>query len=395
MSDFIWQLRGAIGETNAFLLPGRNNTINGCGYSISQRPDGKVALLFATLDALEEQLGRQRYLCGDVQTEADWRLFPSLVRLGAVCTSRTIEICGGSMTMAICQTSARALWTPASRRPASQALSAAPKGQPVGARGIVPVDPIVDHPAHDRGRCGGDLTVAGEIWARVYRVHSHGLLAWGWPRQTPHAEPCNAFRSRREHVAIAGARRRRGRRRRPAWLHFHCPGCSARSFTGRRYVALGCAGKLVTLLPLIIAGALLSTIVGAIGGLIYMRLSGVDRVSAFFATVPGGVVETLNVAPQYGGQLEPIMVAQTTRVALIVVFAPFLVISLTGGGTQNPLLAVPVAPWLPLLGVLAVSGLIAALISRTRAPNAWLMAPLFLAAIVGHLGWVEGRMPDL
>jgi membrane AbrB-like protein len=165
--------------------------------------------------------------------------------------------------------------------------------------------------------------------------------------------------------------------------------------TGLQFTATVVA-KLVTLLPLIIAGAFLSTIVGAIGGLLYMRLTGVDRVSAFFATVPGGVVETLNVAPQYGGQLEPIMVAQTTRVALIVVFAPFLVISLTGGGAaQNPLLAVPVAPWLPVLAVLGVSGAIAALLSRTRAPNAWLMVPLFVAAGVGHLGWIEGRMPDL
>src|SRR5215475_8138403 len=121
--------------------------------------------------------------------------------------------------------------------------------------------------------------------------------------------------------------------------------------TGLQFTA-AVVEKLVTLLPLIIAAAFLSTIVGAIGGLIYMRLSGVDRVSAFFATVPGGVVETLNVAPQYGGHLEPIMVAQTTRVALIVVFAPFLVISLTGGGTQNPLLGVPVASWLPLLGLI-------------------------------------------
>ena len=64
--------------------------------------------------------------------------------------------------------------------------------------------------------------------------------------------------------------------------------------------------------------------------------------------MPGGVVETLNVAPQYGGQVEPIMVAQTTRVALIVVFAPFLVLSLTGSGAQNPLLAAPIVPWLPL-----------------------------------------------
>jgi membrane AbrB-like protein len=164
--------------------------------------------------------------------------------------------------------------------------------------------------------------------------------------------------------------------------------------TGLQFTATVIA-KLVTLLPLIIAAAFFSTIVGAIGGLIYMRLSGVDRTTAFFATVPGGVVETMNVAPQYGGQLEPIMVAQTTRVALIVLLAPFLVISFVGSGAQNPLLAVPVVPWLPVLGLLAGAGIVAALLSRTRSPNAWLMAPLFIAAAVGNLGWMEGRLPDL
>ena len=164
--------------------------------------------------------------------------------------------------------------------------------------------------------------------------------------------------------------------------------------TGLQFTAAVIA-KLVTLLPLIIAAAVFSTIVGAIGGLIYMRLSGVDRTTAFFATVPGGVVETMNVAPQYGGQLEPIMVAQTTRVALIVLLAPFLVISFVGSGAQNPLLAVPVVPWLPVLGLLAGAGIVAALLSRTRSPNAWLMAPLFIAAAVGNLGWMEGRLPDL
>jgi len=164
--------------------------------------------------------------------------------------------------------------------------------------------------------------------------------------------------------------------------------------TGLQFTATVVA-KLVTLLPLIIAAAFISTIVGAIGGLLYMRLTGIDRVTAFFATVPGGVVETTTIAPYYGGQLEPIMVAQTTRVALIVVFAPFLVISFVGGGAQNPLLAIPVVPWLPVLGLLLVSGVIATLLSRTRSPNAWLMAPLFIAAAASHLGWIEGRMPDV
>ncbi len=164
--------------------------------------------------------------------------------------------------------------------------------------------------------------------------------------------------------------------------------------TGLQFTAAVVA-KLVTLLPLIIAAAFLSTIVGAIGGLLYMRLTGIDRTTAFFATVPGGVVETTNIAPQYGGHLEPIMVAQTTRVALIVVFAPFLVVSFAGGGVRNPFLAAAVVPWLPVLALLAVSAVAATLLSRTRSPNAWLMAPLFLAAGASHLGLVEGRMPDL
>ncbi len=164
--------------------------------------------------------------------------------------------------------------------------------------------------------------------------------------------------------------------------------------TGLQFTA-AVVGKLVTLLPMIIGAALLSTMVAAGGGLLYMRLTGVDRVTAFFATVPGGVVETLNVAPQYGGHVEPIMVAQTARVALIVVFAPFLVISFAGAGLQNPLQGVPVVPWLPLIAVLAISWVVAALLARTRSPNAWLMAPLILAAGVSNLGWLDGRMPDL
>ena len=164
--------------------------------------------------------------------------------------------------------------------------------------------------------------------------------------------------------------------------------------TGLQFTAAVIA-KLLTQLPLIISAALLSTIVGAAGGLLYMRLTGVDRVTAFFATVPGGVVETMNVAPQYGGHVEPIMVAQTTRVALIVVLAPFLVNSFAGTELQNPLQGVPVVPWLQVLAILAASAIVAVLLARTRSPNAWLMAPLFMAAAVANLGLLDGRMPDL
>ena len=153
--------------------------------------------------------------------------------------------------------------------------------------------------------------------------------------------------------------------------------------------------KLASLLPLMIGAAFVSTLVGAVGGLMFMRLTGVDRTTAFFATVPGGVAETTTLAPHYGAALEPIMVAQTTRVALIVVLAPFLTISFAESTAQDPLLAVPVLRWLPVLALLAVSTVLAILLSRLRSPNAWLMTPLLIAAIVSGMGWMEGRMPDL
>ena len=40
--------------------------------------------MFGTLDELEARLSRQRYLCGARITEADWRLFTTLVRFDAV-----------------------------------------------------------------------------------------------------------------------------------------------------------------------------------------------------------------------------------------------------------------------------------------------------------------------
>ena len=43
-----------------------------------------VRNVFAVLDELEERLAASRYLVGDTPTEADWRLFPTLVRFDTV-----------------------------------------------------------------------------------------------------------------------------------------------------------------------------------------------------------------------------------------------------------------------------------------------------------------------
>ncbi len=78
-------LRAEIDAVNARVYDGLNNGVYRAGFATTQAAyEEAFADVFATLDWLEERLGRQRYLAGDVLTEADWRAFVTLVRFDAV-----------------------------------------------------------------------------------------------------------------------------------------------------------------------------------------------------------------------------------------------------------------------------------------------------------------------
>jgi putative glutathione S-transferase len=74
-------LRPEIDRINALVYSNVNNGVYRCGFARSQAAyEEAYDALFATLDEVEARLGRQRYLAGNQITEADWRLFPTLVR---------------------------------------------------------------------------------------------------------------------------------------------------------------------------------------------------------------------------------------------------------------------------------------------------------------------------
>jgi putative glutathione S-transferase len=74
-------LRAEIDRINERVYATVNNGVYRCGFARSQEAyEAAYDALFATLDELEARLGRQRYLVGNQITEADWRLFPTLVR---------------------------------------------------------------------------------------------------------------------------------------------------------------------------------------------------------------------------------------------------------------------------------------------------------------------------
>ena len=74
-------LRADIDRINDFVYQKINNGVYRCGFAKSQAAyDQAYDALFAALDELEARLGRNRFLLGEKTTEADWRLFPTLVR---------------------------------------------------------------------------------------------------------------------------------------------------------------------------------------------------------------------------------------------------------------------------------------------------------------------------
>jgi putative glutathione S-transferase len=78
-------LRPEIEAVNERVYENVNNGVYKTGFATTQAAyDEAVTALFDSLDWLEARLSSRRYLIGDRITEADWRLFPTLVRFDAV-----------------------------------------------------------------------------------------------------------------------------------------------------------------------------------------------------------------------------------------------------------------------------------------------------------------------
>ncbi|WP_424982695.1 glutathione S-transferase family protein [Maritalea sp. S77] len=78
-------LHSEIDEVNERVYHTVNNGVYKSGFATTQEAyDEAVTELFDSLEWLEDKLGKQKYLAGDQITEADWRLFTTLVRFDPV-----------------------------------------------------------------------------------------------------------------------------------------------------------------------------------------------------------------------------------------------------------------------------------------------------------------------
>ncbi len=78
-------LRAEIDAINDFVYPNVNDGVYRAGFATTQSTyEREVRALFNALDQIEERLRTNRYLVGNQMTEADWRLFTTLIRFDAV-----------------------------------------------------------------------------------------------------------------------------------------------------------------------------------------------------------------------------------------------------------------------------------------------------------------------
>ncbi|NUW66888.1 glutathione S-transferase family protein [Vibrio coralliilyticus] len=79
------ELRALVDEWNDYIYPNVNNGVYRCGFATAQEAyEEAYDNLFEALDRIDTHLATHRYLAGNAITEADWRLFTTLIRFDAV-----------------------------------------------------------------------------------------------------------------------------------------------------------------------------------------------------------------------------------------------------------------------------------------------------------------------
>ncbi len=145
-------------------------------------------------------------------------------------------------------------------------------------------------------------------------------------------------------------------------------------------------------------GALTAFVVIALAGnyLLFRRIGGFDRPTAFFAAAPGGVYESMALGEAAGGDLPRLMTQQFLRIIVVITVLPIgmsLYLGAPVGSAAGASMAHGPVPW-SALPWLALAGFAGWFLGRAvRLPAAQLTGPLMVAAALNLAGLVHLDVP--
>lgn len=153
-------------------------------------------------------------------------------------------------------------------------------------------------------------------------------------------------------------------------------------------------GAVAGALPAILAGGTLSILAGLAVAPLYRRVAGTDARTAYFAAVPGGIVTMAVLAERAGAQVGAVTMAQTIRMACVVlVFPPLVALFAQGGRDAAFTAALPPFAWGGLALLLAGGAAVALAGSRLGLANAAMLAPCLLAMALSGGGVLPSAVP--
>lgn len=153
---------------------------------------------------------------------------------------------------------------------------------------------------------------------------------------------------------------------------------------------------MVQWLPTLAGVAVFLAVGAAVSISFFVKVGRLDLATAYFAGMPGGIVEMALMGERHGGDVRAIALAHASRVLLVVGALPFIILllggSLAGAGPPAGARAdgVTAAQVLALIAI----GLVGAVLGRrSRLPVPDLLGPLLASAIAHLLGWLTFSPP--
>jgi len=147
------------------------------------------------------------------------------------------------------------------------------------------------------------------------------------------------------------------------------------------------AREVISYWSLLLLAGLFAIALGAFAGWILSRAAGIDRTTAFFASVAGGAAEMTLLGERFGARPDHVALAQSLRILAVVIVVPF---ALTYSGARGDELfqatALPVS-WGKLVLLLGIAALAALALNATGMPNAFMFGALavVIALTIGEL----------
>ena len=146
------------------------------------------------------------------------------------------------------------------------------------------------------------------------------------------------------------------------------------------------ADQLIRLLPLMLVVTLVTILFASFQSWALARLSGVDRRTALFSSLPGGVAEMAVLATRYNGDAGLVSVGQFMRILLVTLTVPQIVLLFPSDTVFDPITSMGGGRVGFALGVLCLVALSAGIVfARLKIPNGWLFAGIIAGGIGGFL----------